>query len=118
MNGGTWFFPDLSDGQLDRLLDLRKWAVRERDALVAFQKECSARRDLDGARFFRQECQGAMKFYRACCLILPWYASEPPGDCKVVAPSLWPEELTNELRRVFACIDLDRWPWTLDPSNN
>jgi hypothetical protein len=81
----------------NRIAEMRKHFARERDATLVFQKECGARRDSEGARFFKEESRHYMKLYRACCLLLPWVANDYPGDCELRDPYEWGEELFDAL---------------------
>lgn len=65
----------------EKLENARVAATRLRDDMLAYQKQCSANKDREGARFFKEEAADAMKMYRAACLLLPFYAREPRGDC-------------------------------------
>lgn len=73
----------------------RKAAARRRDDMIALQKECGARQDREGARFFKEEAADALKEYRAVCLLLPWYTQEAGGDAPLrdlyeIGPELFP----------------------------
>lgn len=72
----------------------REWQ-HHRDTMLMYQKECSARKDYEGAKFFKEEASWAMKHYRAACLLLPYVCPNPPGDCPYrdlyeVGPELYP----------------------------
>lgn len=66
--------------------------------MIAIKKACEKTRDIDGARFFRDEVAFQLARYRAVTFVLPWFDKEPPGDCaSVIAPSLWPTGLADAL---------------------
>ena len=81
------------------------WA-RHRDEMLVFQKQCGATKDIEGAKFFKEESRHALKMYRAACMLLPWYANEWPGDCKFVDPYEWPEELFDALDYIYGMASL------------
>lgn len=84
--------------------EFRRASINRRDEMMAFQKQNST--DREAARFFKDEARDALKDYRAACLVLPYYTSDVPGDCPVVAVSKWPVELEHHIRRVFYLVAL------------
>lgn len=93
----------LSDGVASvEAIDLaRKGAVSRRDEMLAFQKMCGEARDREGAKFFKEEAADALKEYRAACLLLPLFMSDPPGDCPYKEEYEWPVEIAPWIDRVI-----------------
>lgn len=89
-------------GMLEALQSLRKRFARERDEMIGLQKECGARGDRDGARFFKEEASDRLKLYRAACLIIPYFDVAPSGDCPVRDMWGWPPELFPALNMIEA----------------
>jgi hypothetical protein len=86
---------------VDILLQERKEAIRDRDDLLAMQKQLGQSGDRDGAKALKGLAQDQMRRYRAVCFHIPWFMSDPPGDCRnIVPPALWPLELEVELDQV------------------
>lgn len=91
---------------VDAVEKLRTRFIRERDEMIALQKAAQKNSDRDGARFFREEVSDRLRYYRACCIVLPWVSASYPGDCKFVEPKDVPLELGS-------AVDLI-WQWAAD----
>lgn len=66
---GNWGLFSLSDDtvlgkNIEYAKNQRKLIGQHREELLAFQKECGQHRDIETARFFREEAAEAMKQYR------------------------------------------------------
>lgn len=94
-----FFLDEALDGpRVARIIsDQRILWMRHREEVLAFQKDCASRKDIEGARFFKEEAAHAMKHYRAACLLLPQVQNEVPGDCKFRDPYEFPPELWGAL---------------------
>lgn len=84
-----------------KLNSLRKDAIIGRDQMSAFKDQCMKQRDINGARFFKEEAADYMKEYRAACILLPWYSQDVGGDCLLrdlyeIGPELFPYLLRAE----------------------
>ena len=84
----------------DEVNATRIYYARHRDEMLAFQKECGAHGDKEGAKFFKDEARDALRHYRAACLLLPWVSGDLPGDCPEREPFYFPEELFGALEFV------------------
>lgn len=79
------------DGYADAVNQRRIAWARHRDEMLAFQKECGQRRDVDGAKFFKAEATEAMKRYRGACLVMGWVGIS--GDSPWLRFDDWPSEI-------------------------
>jgi hypothetical protein len=52
-----------------------------------YQKECGAKKDIDGAKYFKEEARWAQKHYRGLCAVLD-YAGSDSGDCSDALKSM------------------------------
>src|SRR3990167_7407653 len=95
-----WYFPRMFDVDPIKVEAIRKEYLKHRDEMLIFQKECAARGDRDGAKFFKDESREALKMYRASCLILPYYTSDHSSDCKLTDTYKFPPELWRALEFV------------------
>lgn len=86
-------FPADWEAARDRILDVRKKAIRLRDEMLAFQKAASRDRDFETARFFSDEAAHHLKHYRACTFLAPWLLNDVPNDCRLVDREEWAMEL-------------------------
>jgi hypothetical protein len=69
----------------------KSWA-QHRDEMLIFQKECGQRKNIEGAKFFKDAASDALKHYRGACLVLGWCGLDL-GDCPTVPLTQWPIEI-------------------------
>ena len=90
----------LHEGCAGAVGNMRKTAAARRDLMIAYQKDCAKAKDIEGAKFFKEESADALKEYRAACLMLPLFDANPPGDCQYKPVWEWPVELAPWVDRV------------------
>ena len=94
------------------LEEQRKLWINQRDLMVEYQKMCGASKDIEGAKFFKEEARHALKMYRAACLLIPWFSppagKDYPGDCVLKDPYDFPEELFSHLDYIYSISTLDK----------
>ena len=96
----------LVDGMGEILNELRLAAISRQEEMLEFQKLCAKDKDIEGAKFFKEEAADARKEYRAACLILPHYGLSR-GDCPYIEQHLWPVELAPWLDRVILALEFN-----------
>lgn len=95
-----YVLPKYVSFDLTKVDAMRRSAIVRRDEWLALQKEFSAKRDVEAAKFCKAEATDALKEYRAACLVLGLLLCEPPGDCPERQEWDWPVELASWLDRV------------------
>lgn len=90
------------DELLDALNDIRKAAALHREAMLGFQKECGARKDIKGAKFFKEEAAEALKEYRGACACIGHLRPDWLGDCPYVESKAIPPEIVPYVYRAHA----------------
>lgn len=94
------------DETLEALNEIRRTAALHREAMLGFQKECGARKDVNGAKFFKEEAAEALKEYRGACVCIGILRPGWLGDCPEVESKAIPPEIVPYVYRVRALASL------------
>lgn len=84
----------------DDLLALKKRTAQDYDELCGLKKMCERNRDIEGARFFRDEVSDKLKELRALRVFIPMFVSDAPKDCTTPMWNAWPRDLERHLDMV------------------
>lgn len=106
------WYPEPLEGDdvVDALMAMRKEEIDLREEMMAYQKDAQLEKRFDLAKYFSTEAKESLKRYRAICLLLGWYAANPPGDCPCVEPYEWHPDLFQALDTVNATLATNLHP--------
>lgn len=96
---------ELTYDQIDRILVLRKEAIKDQEYWLTEKKQREADRNYDAAKYCKGQINNAARYVTAFRYVLPQYMNHPPGDGIQVPPHQWPVEVAGELDRLFREIE-------------
>lgn len=88
------------------LYRIRKEYIQEREKELKLVK---VNEDRELKKHHGKKAKNILKKYRSVCLVIPFFCSDPPGDCPYIYWTEWSVDLEEELDETGRLIELEFW---------